>query len=278
MGIKLNARQYITYADNKNSDVGNNRGGNIDNLIQNQNRKQYNGYLSDTAQRKIKNYTHNLHAISSTTWGKKKKGFVYKSMKIKTLGFITLTLPSQQQHTDNEIKRHCLQPFLAELKRVYNMRHYIWIAEAQRGGNIHFHIITPTYIEKSELRAIWKHHINTLGYIDRCKYTDPPCTEIEGARSVKHAARYLAKYITKAETDKRKIEGRLWGIDTETEKLMSIDITQDEADEIYRSINKATTLLIESEYFNVYMLDIFSCPILHKYLVTRWLRLLSKSD
>ena len=53
--------------------------------------------------------------------------------------FITLTLSDVQAHTDDSIKEHMLQPFLYWLQRYYNCS-YVWKAETQINGNIHFHI------------------------------------------------------------------------------------------------------------------------------------------
>ena len=45
------------------------------------------------------------------------------------LNFITLTLSSPQIHTDNEIKRVIMEPFLNEMRKRYKVASYIWRAE-----------------------------------------------------------------------------------------------------------------------------------------------------
>jgi len=40
--------------------------------------------------------------------------------------FLTLTLPADQIHSDNEIKRSALMPFFQQLKRVSGVEEYFW--------------------------------------------------------------------------------------------------------------------------------------------------------
>lgn len=83
------------------------------------------------------------------------------------LNFITLTLSSDQVHTDQEIKRRCLHPFLVQARRKFKVALYLWKAEKQKNGRIHFHFITDKYIPWCELRNVWNKHQQTLGYVTR---------------------------------------------------------------------------------------------------------------
>ena len=67
------------------------------------------------------------------------------------LALITLTLPSAQRHPDEEIKSKLLNQFLIELKNKFQVRDYIWKAEKQENGNIHFHILINKYIHHRRL-------------------------------------------------------------------------------------------------------------------------------
>src|SRR5690606_39568338 len=71
------------------------------------------------------------------------------------LSFITLTLPSPQGSiSDKEIKRGPLRMFIQKMGRRYGMYNYVWKAEKQKNGNIHFHITTDVRSEEhtSELQ------------------------------------------------------------------------------------------------------------------------------
>ncbi len=124
-----------------------------------------------------------------------KTAFTYK------LNFITLTLSSKQKHSDNEIKSKLLNQFLTELRTKHKCKNYLWRAEAQRNGNIHFHIVSDCFIPWRLLRSDWNRIQEKLGYISR--YTektgkvDPNSTDIHSIKKVKNLSSYLAKYCSK---------------------------------------------------------------------------------
>jgi len=81
------------------------------------------------------------------------------------INFVTLTLPSKQVHTDAEIKEQCLNQFLTELRQAFPGLSYLWRAESQMNGNIHFHITTNRYLPWQMLRGKWNRIIEKLGYV-----------------------------------------------------------------------------------------------------------------
>lgn len=117
------------------------------------------------------------------------------------LNFITLTLPSKQQHTDTEIKSRCLNNFLTILRQSHNVTDYLWKAETQTNGNIHFHVTTNTFIHWRDIRDAWTSSLNLLGYIDafeaKHRHRNPPCTEIRKVKHIRKLAGYLSKYMAK---------------------------------------------------------------------------------
>jgi hypothetical protein len=150
------------------------------------------------------------------------------------IAFVTLTLPSSQVHTDNEIKNICLNQFLIEIKKAYHVQNYIWRAEKQSNGNIHFHIIVDKFIPWQEMRDRWNRIINKLGYVDRYReeqtrwhkngfrvrknllptwplrkqkqayergaklhWHSPNSTDIHGVHKIRDVRAYISKYLTK---------------------------------------------------------------------------------
>jgi hypothetical protein len=83
----------------------------------------------------------------------------------KFLTFVTLTLPSLQQHSDKFIKRQILTPFISELLRLHHINQYLWKAEPQQNGNIHFHILIDKYIRHDVLRWSWNRFLEPYDYI-----------------------------------------------------------------------------------------------------------------
>ena len=57
-----------------------------------------------------------------------------KALNFK-IAFITLTLSSNQIHSDNEIKSKLLNQFIIEAKKKWKIKNYVWRAEKQENGN-----------------------------------------------------------------------------------------------------------------------------------------------
>lgn len=122
------------------------------------------------------------------------------------VAFITLTLSSQQLHTDQELKNNLLNQFFVEAKKKWNVTNYVWRMEFQKNGNIHFHILTDKFIPWLELRNTWNRIQNKLGYVDRyqAKYgkKQPNSTDIHSLTKIKNVAAYVTKYMSKSASKK----------------------------------------------------------------------------
>jgi hypothetical protein len=164
--------------------------------------------------------------------------FTGKNFKFK-LAFVTLTLPSAQIHSDNVIKEKCLNSLLVELRKVYKVKNYIWRAEKQKNGNIHFHILVDKFIPFQELKDRWNRIVNKLGYVDRYReeqinwhkngfrvrenllktwpkekqyqaflrgsklqWNSPNSTDIHSIFKIRNIKLYISKYMTKGAKDK----------------------------------------------------------------------------
>jgi hypothetical protein len=137
-------------------------------------------------------YEAKVKFITDITTGKK---FYFK------INMITLTLPSHQIHSDSLIKSTCLASFLDTLIKVKGLSNYLWRAEAQVNGNIHFHLITDTYIHHQYIREQWNKAVNKLGYVDRFAvvhgHSNPNSTDVHSIKHVNRLVSYVSKYICK---------------------------------------------------------------------------------
>ena len=144
--------------------------------------------------------------------------------------FITLTLSSAQRHCDKILKRELLNHFIITLKNNYGLKNYIWKAEVQQNGNLHYHLLQDTYIPHKELRTIWNGCQNKLGYVDEFARThlhaDPNSSDIHGLRKVRNVEAYVSKYMSKSETS-RPICGHTWGRSDSINKLSGFVLTRD---------------------------------------------------
>jgi len=151
------------------------------------------------------------------------------------ISMLTLTLPCEQLHDDLYVKKYLLNEFLSIVRVKYNLQNYIWKAEKQGNGSIHFHIIIDKYIFYAEVNKIWNKILDFHGYIAKYRenqeelhkngftykhykndthtrskqlaaykkgiataWRNPTgTTDIHSLKNIKNAKAYLAKYISK---------------------------------------------------------------------------------
>lgn len=169
------------------------------NLNETNRKKAYGGLIGNCSAKRLRRCIENLVAISLPkqavhfTTGKK---FKFK------VNFITLTLPCPQgEHSDKEVKRQCLDVWIKAAKRTFGLKSYVWRAERQLNGNIHFHIISDCYMHYEILRDSWNKRLNNLGYIDTFEkkhgHRTPNSTDVHAVNNIKDLAAYMVKYMTK---------------------------------------------------------------------------------
>jgi len=199
----------------------------------------YNGFVSEKTAREVTRRISNLIEIAPR--GK------------RVVSFVTLTLPSTQKHDDNFIKRHLLGDFIQVIQKKYRVKNYIWKAEAQKNGNIHFHIMADSYLpnvarvaskRQGRINEIWNNICSRYGYLDTYKrdrlndyrkgklteaqiywqkkfnFSVPNSTDVHPLKSKTKPESYINKYIAKPEKDRRLIDGRIIGC---SDQLKEID-------------------------------------------------------
>ena len=205
------------------------------NLAQN----EHFGKISKKANRRIR------QAIDWLLYLSQDKTFYHnkfkKTYKFK-VNFITLTLAAPQQHSDQVIKKLVLQPFLDYGRKVWKIDKYVWRAEPQKNGNIHFHIVTDVYIPWVEIRNCWNRLQGKLGYISRYQNRfpgkTPNSTDVHSVRKIRNLSTYLAKYCAKESTG-RPIKGKQWGLSYKLSRLKSaVDVRYSDIDRELRGLIK----------------------------------------
>lgn len=168
------------------------------------------GVMSRLAKKRIENVLFNW--ISTIQFYLLYTGKSQDSIK-KFLRFVTLTLSAQQIHSDSEIKKKCLFPFLQLLRDRYGVKNYIWKAEKQKNGNIHFHLILDKYISNRNLQMYWNRYQENLLYISRFEkrlhHRNPPSSEITSVRKLNRISWYLSKEMAKQQ-HQMKVDGKQW--------------------------------------------------------------------
>lgn len=237
------------------------------------------GTLSKQATRKLSKAIEYLVTTSSQQKVHEK---LSGKIVIFKLAFITLTLPSTQQHPDSEIINKCLNSLLNELRLYHNVIKYVWRAERQKNGNIHFHLITDKFIPWYILRNRWNRIINKLGYVDRFQEKHgkktPNSTDVHSTRKIYNLKNYLIKYLTKDEKTSHnnhgienqadnEIElqaenntfqsGRVWSCSQNLSKTRGMNLVIDsEIDtELKNVLSNCKVRKYEAAYFTCYFVD-----------------------
>jgi hypothetical protein len=233
-------------------------------------RGKFKGTISEKSRRKLKR-TAESWLISIQEAKRQKKA--HNGLKRRYVTFITLTLASTQVHSDNVIKRELLNTFIIYAIRNFNVQEYLWRAEAQANGNIHFHLFMDSYIHWRQLRDCWNTIQNRLGYVDAFKrihkHNDPNSTDIERIKSAKGASLYVTKYIAK-ESTYRVLEGRVWGC---SDGLRTVQPFEQIADSEYFGLinhlkNDKSKRVVYSTNYCVYLGDI--SKVLTTYYPSIW--------
>lgn len=249
-------------------------------------KKDHNGKVSVNARRKIGKAIEYLLFLAR----EKELPDTYNGRNYKfKLAFITLTLPSTQVHSDNEIKSRCLNQFLIEARAKWRVQNYLWRAEKQKNGNLHFHILVDKFCPWSEVRDVWNRITNKLGYVDRYRdemrrfhaggfkvredllkhwdyknqlksynaakvndWASPNSTDIHSVHKVKDIKSYVSKYCTKDEQSAG-LKGRMWGCNEKLSDIKGAQIIVDGSvsDEVNELIDKFGNRVYEGDYFAV---------------------------
>jgi hypothetical protein len=251
----------------------------------------HNGKISKTAERKISraiDYLVYLSKYKRLPHTKNGKGLPFR------LNFLTLTLSSEQIHTDHEIMLRLFSPFLQSLRQKWHVTNYIWRAERQASGSIHYHIITDKFIPWNELRNVWNRHQQNLGYITRYRnnqtlwhregfrprpelyknwplakqlkayregirhdWNSPNSTDVHSLKHISNVRAYFKKYMTK-EGQNSDIQGRLWGCSSSLTKIEGArcDMYNAVDEEIGRLEKIASINVFRSDYFIVIWITI----------------------
>ena len=190
------------------------------------------------------------------------------------LTFVTLTLQAKQAHSDNELKRDFLNQFLIEARKKWKIDQYVWRAEKQVNGNIHFHVVFNRYVHWSAIRNTWNRICSKKGYLVEYQrehgHSNANSTDIHAFYKIKNVAKYVAKYISK-KSENGNVLGKLWGCSSDLSNIKNADdlITYDLGSELQDLMNKYPDRVIFKDHvtifnFSVYDLYSLDCQFLLK--------------
>lgn len=135
---------------------------------------------------------------------------INKSHKF-SIGFITLTVADQGRADEADVYKMCLAPWL-KWARYKGMTSYVWKAELQQRGAIHYHIATNTFMHYQLIRDKWNVYQKKAGFLDSYAKVNghfrPNSTDVHSIHKVGNIEAYLTKYLVK--DGGGKIAGKTW--------------------------------------------------------------------
>lgn len=217
--------------------------------------------LGKTSKKKITDAVKWLDFIAKTKTYKTKKG---KKIRWR-IQMITLTLSSKQRHSDKEITKELLGKFLNEMRNNYDMKNYVWKAETQENGNIHYHIITDCGVNYYRVLYVWNRIQNYLGYVkewEKNKDTDtkyPNSVDIKKVLKDSNIEYYIAKYIGKDdEEERRAVTSRLYALSYSLSRLKEFrQQSRDLAEFAYTvAVNHLKAKVVSKEFANYVAIEL----------------------
>lgn len=123
------------------------------------------------------------------------------------LSFMTLTI-SQSKEVDAQEGHKALKVFLDHFRQKpakkaisEQIKSYIWKAELQQRGQLHYHITSNTFMHYAEVNRVWNGIQYRRGWLDEYKsahgHTNAPSTEIRAVYKSKNIGGELVKYLSK---------------------------------------------------------------------------------
>lgn len=169
-----------------------------------------------------------------------------------TLSFITLTIPGKERHIEaREGHKLLLEPWLLTMRRKAFLKTYIWKAEFQKNGQLHYHVTTPQWIHYQLIKDTWNNLMSKNGLLENWfqehPYSMPNSTDVHKVYKVKNIAGYLMKYLSKNEQDKA-TKGKIWDCSMNLKKNKLYSCSCD--DQLY--FNLPQNKVKHSDYCSIY--------------------------
>jgi hypothetical protein len=166
--------------------------------------RRYSGTVTNCSKKRIRKAVNLLLQISPE---RKLYNPVTNTSHPFTINFVTLTFANdQRQISAKEAYQKCLRPFIQWLVKTKEVRHYVWKAELQSRGQLHYHITMNTFVHYKEIQEKWNYLQRKSGLIcvsgkDSSTF-EPNSTDIHSVYKINDVEGYLCKYMSKDESNK----------------------------------------------------------------------------
>lgn len=208
----------------------------------NKENKSYTGLLTTATKKRLQE---NIDKIVFGSITHKIFNPYLKEEKKHRLAFLTLTISDEKILPYKDCYKKLLSPFLDWLTRTNGTSTYLWKAELQKRGQLHYHLITPDWIDYQIIREKWN-NIQMKAGIDLSKYNfNPNSTDIEVISEIKGITTYIAKEIMKDCQNQLPLGIKLWGCSKNLTDYPTLTLRFQE-EKICKYLNKSNS--IEKEH------------------------------
>jgi hypothetical protein len=170
-----------------------------------------------------------------------------------SVGFVTLTVADQGKDDASQVYKKCLAPWLKWAK-YRGVNHYVWKAELQKRGTIHYHIAVNVFLHYQLIRDKWNQCQKKAGYLNsyakKHGHFRPNSTDVHAIHKINNVEAYLTKYIVKGVGGS--IAGKVWDCSRslKSAKYYSTELTPKNLDLMRTYCSKE----IVGEYSTIYRL------------------------
>ena len=225
----------------------------------------YNGNITVTNAKNPKNkQLHELNLSDRTkkrvyklTYSKYRQlaGNSAKMFEAKTNQILFLTFTIKDNITDTANTNKAWSYFLNLMKKRHGLNNYLWVAERQKRGAVHYHCLLDTpFINYSEWKRIFSSTFKKFG-IKASKQNSVSASKYRGAivRNVEMALKYITKYISKSINKELNISfsGRNYAF-TNDINVKPLTITYEQYLEVINTCSKEYNF----EYCSTYICDL----------------------
>lgn len=172
------------------------------------------------------------------------------------MNFVTLTIASQKNLQVKESYDLLLAPWLRYSKNKMGMSDYVWKAEYQQRGQVHYHVATNVYMDWKTVRWKWNQLQRQNRLLDdfalRHGHFNPNSTDVHPVRSITAAAEYMAKEMCKDVQNAKTTKGKVWDCSKNLKiGRFNCGLTSENKDLIMEAIQMGEAEIIESDHCSI---------------------------
>lgn len=225
--------------------------------LQMNNQKTYSGKVTPHARKRLRKALDIL--VQKTELHYVNNPFTEKKMPFR-MGFITLTIALEKNLKVRESYETLLSKWLRTMKRKQGMKRYVWKAEYQRRGQVHYHLMTDTFLDARTISSEWNKLQKNAGYLKnfalRNGHFKPPSTHVRSAIDLGEINAYVAKEMCKGVQNQKTTPGKIWDCSTDLKIDRYSDFLTSEMESLIDdAIQHGFAEVVESEHCTIIKTD-----------------------